>query len=142
MALRVHTRGWVEEPNAKRCLFQPQVLLVLWSILSANFLLMLSCLANPKPCVLCASAWTKIAAANVPVLIHGESGTGKDIIARMIHAAFAVEERPLGEGELPRDSRHPAESELFGYEKGAFTGAYGMKPGRVEMAHRGTLVSG
>src|SRR5258708_25874126 len=81
----------------------------------------------------------KIAGANVPVLIHGESGTGKDIIARMIHAASPWRTGPWVKVNCPAIPGTLLESELFGYERGAFTGAYGMKPGRVEMAHRGTL---
>ena len=82
---------------------------------------------------------SKLAAANVPVLIQGESGTGKDIIARMIHAASPWRTGPWVKVNCPAIPGTLLESELFGYEKGAFTGAYGMKPGRVEMAHRGTL---
>jgi two-component system response regulator AtoC len=81
----------------------------------------------------------KIAGANVPVLIHGESGTGKDIIARMIHAASPWKSGPWVKVNCPAIPGTLLESELFGYEKGAFTGAFGTKPGRVEMAHRGTL---
>jgi len=81
----------------------------------------------------------KIAGANVPVLIHGESGTGKDIIARMVHTASPWKSGPWVKVNCPAIPGTLLESELFGYEKGAFTGAYGMKPGRVEMAHRGTL---
>jgi two-component system response regulator AtoC len=81
----------------------------------------------------------KIAAANVPVLINGESGTGKDIIARMIHSASPWKTGPWVKVNCPAIPGTLLESELFGYEKGAFTGAYGTKPGRVEMAHRGTL---
>jgi two-component system response regulator AtoC len=82
---------------------------------------------------------TKIAGANVPVLIQGESGTGKDIIARMIHTASPWKTGPWVKVNCPAIPGTLLESELFGYEKGAFTGAFGMKPGRVEMAHRGTL---
>ena len=82
---------------------------------------------------------TKLAGANVPVLIQGESGTGKDIIARMIHAASPWRTGPWVKVNCPAIPGTLLESELFGYERGAFTGAYGMKPGRVEMAHRGTL---
>ncbi len=81
----------------------------------------------------------KAADANIPVLLQGESGTGKEILARFIHrqsqwgnGAFVKVSCPAIPGTL-------LESELFGYEKGAFTGAYGVKPGRVEQAHRGTL---
>ncbi|HEY1461868.1 MAG TPA: sigma 54-interacting transcriptional regulator [Terriglobales bacterium] len=82
---------------------------------------------------------TKIASANVPVLIHGESGTGKDIIARMVHGLSPWKSGPFVKVNCPAIPGTLLESELFGYEKGAFTGAYGAKPGRVEMAHRGTL---
>jgi two-component system, NtrC family, response regulator AtoC len=81
----------------------------------------------------------KVASANVPVLIHGESGTGKDIIARMVHACSPWKSGPFVKVNCPAIPGTLLESELFGYERGAFTGAYGSKPGRVEMAHRGTL---
>ena len=81
----------------------------------------------------------KVACANVPVLIQGESGTGKDIIARMIHARSPWRSGPYVKVNCPAIPGTLLESELFGYEKGAFTGAYGSKPGRVELAHRGTL---
>src|SRR5580693_7941589 len=85
------------------------------------------------------SRLSKVAAANVPVLITGESGTGKDIIARLIHGLSPWKSGPYVKVNCPAIPGTLLESELFGYEKGAFTGAYGMKPGRVEMAHRGTL---
>ena len=81
----------------------------------------------------------KVASANVPVLIQGESGTGKDIIARMIHGLSPWKSGPFVKVNCPAIPGTLLESELFGYEKGAFTGAYGAKPGRVELAHRGTL---
>jgi two-component system response regulator AtoC len=81
----------------------------------------------------------RVAAANVPVLIQGESGTGKDIIARLIHGRSPWRGGPYVKVNCPAIPGTLLESELFGYEKGAFTGAYGMKPGRVELAHRGTL---
>ncbi len=81
----------------------------------------------------------KVAGANVPVLIQGESGTGKDIIARMVHGLSPWKTGPYVKVNCPAIPGTLLESELFGYEKGAFTGAYGAKPGRVEMAHRGTL---
>ena len=81
----------------------------------------------------------KVASANVPVLIRGESGTGKDIIARMIHGLSPWRTGPFVKVNCPAIPGTLLESELFGYEKGAFTGAYGTKPGRVELAHRGTL---
>src|SRR5690349_15833799 len=81
----------------------------------------------------------KVASANVPVLIQGESGTGKDIIARMVHGFSPWKSGPFVKVNCPAIPGTLLESELFGYERGAFTGAYGSKPGRVEMAHRGTL---
>src|SRR5258708_6839210 len=81
----------------------------------------------------------KIAAANVSVLITGESGTGKDIIARLIHGLSPWKTGPYVKVNCPAIPGTLLESELFGYEKGAFTGAFGSKPGRVELAHRGTL---
>jgi two-component system response regulator AtoC len=85
------------------------------------------------------SRLAKVAAANVPVLITGESGTGKDIIARMIHGLSPWKSGPYVKVNCPAIPGTLLESELFGYEKGAFTGAFGAKPGRVELAHRGTL---
>ena len=73
------------------------------------------------------------------VLIQGESGTGKELAARAIHRASARREGPfvsLNCGALPAQL---LESELFGYEKGAFTGAAGAKPGQFELAHGGTI---
>src|SRR6202790_4385428 len=81
----------------------------------------------------------KVANANVPVLIEGESGTGKDIVARVIHTGSPWRTGPYVKVNCPAIPGTLLESELFGYEKGAFTGAYGTKPGRVELAHRGTL---
>src|SRR6202051_660439 len=81
----------------------------------------------------------KVASANVPVLITGESGTGKDIIARLIHGLSPWKGGPYVKVNCPAIPGTLLESELFGYEKGAFTGAFGSKPGRVELAHRGTL---
>jgi two-component system response regulator AtoC len=77
--------------------------------------------------------------ANVPVLLGGQSGTGKEVLAKLIHrhspwrtGAFVKVNCPAIPGTL-------LESELFGYERGAFTGAYASKPGRVETAEGGTL---
>ena len=81
----------------------------------------------------------KVAGANVPILITGESGTGKEIIAKMIHQLSPWGDGPFVKVNCPAIPGTLIESELFGYERGAFTGAYGAKPGRVEMASRGTL---
>jgi two-component system response regulator AtoC len=80
-----------------------------------------------------------VARANVPVLITGENGTGKEILARMIHLQSCLQSGPFVKLSCPAIPGTLLESELFGYESGAFTGAYTAKPGRVELAHRGTL---
>jgi two-component system, NtrC family, response regulator AtoC len=81
----------------------------------------------------------KFAAASVPLLIQGESGTGKGVLARYIHSRSNVASGPFVSVNCAAIPGTLLESELFGYEKGAFTGAYSAKPGRVEMAHLGTL---
>src|SRR5438874_1391600 len=81
----------------------------------------------------------KVAIANVPILIEGESGTGKEIITRLIHQLSPWASGPFVKVNCPAIPGTLIESELFGYERGAFTGAYGAKAGRVEMASRGTL---
>lgn len=81
----------------------------------------------------------RVASANVPVLIQGESGTGKDIVARLIHGFSPWRTGPFLKVNCPAIPATLLEAELFGYEKGAFTGAVARKGGRVELAHRGTL---
>ena len=81
----------------------------------------------------------KIARTNATVLIGGESGSGKEVIAMALHSFSLRCERPwidINCGALPD---HLMESELFGYEKGAFSGAAASKPGMFELAHGGTL---
>src|SRR5438309_2725876 len=75
----------------------------------------------------------------VPVLIVGESGTGKELIARMVHQISPWRAAPFVKVNCPAIPHSLLESELFGYERGAFTGANGSKPGKVESAHNGTL---
>jgi two-component system response regulator AtoC len=81
----------------------------------------------------------KVASAAVPMLIQGESGTGKDIIARLVHEKSPWARGPYVKVNCPAIPGTLLESELFGYERGAFTGAFDSKPGRVELADRGTL---
>ena len=81
----------------------------------------------------------RVAPTDSAVLILGESGTGKELVARAIHEGSPRAARafvPIHCGALPREV---FESELFGHEKGAFTGAVGTKPGLVELADGGTL---
>lgn len=81
----------------------------------------------------------RIAVNGVPVLIYGESGTGKEIIANLIHSNSPCAGNRFIKVNCPAIPGMLLESELFGYEKGAFTGAYSPKPGRVELATGGTL---
>jgi len=80
-----------------------------------------------------------IATADVPVLIQGASGTGKEIIAKLVHKASPLSKGPYVKVNCPAIPDALLESELFGYEKGAFTGAYNSKPGLIALADRGTL---
>lgn len=80
-----------------------------------------------------------MASADVPVLIQGPSGTGKEIIAKLIHQMSAYAKGPYLKVNCPAIPDQLLESELFGYEKGAFTGAFTSKPGLIAMANRGTL---
>lgn len=82
---------------------------------------------------------TRVAMAGSPILIQGETGTGKSVLARWIHEHSSRAREPLVDlncGGLTRDF---LETELFGHEKGAFTGAVQSKAGLLEIAHRGTL---
>ena len=81
----------------------------------------------------------QVADTNVTVLIQGESGSGKEVVARTLHAVSSrAHERfvKVNCAALPEDL---LESELFGYEKGAFTGAGARKQGKFEQAHEGTI---
>jgi len=73
------------------------------------------------------------------VLLTGETGTGKDLIAHAIHRNSPRKENPFIRINCAAIAENLMESELFGYEKGAFTGAAVNKPGRFELAHKGTL---
>jgi len=79
------------------------------------------------------------AGLNVPVLILGESGTGKEILARFIHERSPWRFGPFVKVNCPAIPATLIESELFGFQKGAFTGAIAAKPGRMEMAQGGSL---
>ncbi|GEJ58353.1 sigma-54-dependent transcriptional regulator [Anaeromyxobacter diazotrophicus] len=81
----------------------------------------------------------KVADSPSTVLITGESGTGKELVAREIHRRSSRRDKPLIKVNCAAIPKDLVESELFGYEKGAFTGAVGSKPGRFELADGGTL---
>jgi two-component system, NtrC family, response regulator AtoC len=81
----------------------------------------------------------RAASTSATVLVLGESGTGKERVARRIHEASAQRNGPFVAVHCAAIPETLLESELFGYEKGAFTGAAARKPGRVELAAKGTL---
>lgn len=82
---------------------------------------------------------TQVAGSNATVLIRGESGTGKELAATAIHGNSPRAGRPFVRLNCAALPEGLVESELFGHERGAFTGAIGMRKGRFEMAHGGTL---
>jgi two-component system NtrC family response regulator len=82
----------------------------------------------------------KVASSNATVLLLGESGTGKEVLARGLHEASARRNERFVAINCAAIPENLLESELFGYEKGAFTGAGKTTPGKIETAHRGTLM--
>ena len=85
------------------------------------------------------SAIRKVATTDVPILIRGESGTGKELVARAIHRLSIRASRPFIPINCSAIPENLIESELFGHEKGTFTGAHVQRKGRFEMAEGGTL---
>src|SRR6202042_2435209 len=81
----------------------------------------------------------RIAETDVPVLIQGESGTGKELCVRLLHSLSLRARGSLVKVSCPAIPNSLLETELFGYERGAFTGAMTTKLGRVEQSHMGTL---
>jgi DNA-binding NtrC family response regulator len=81
----------------------------------------------------------RVAVTRSTVLVRGESGTGKELVARMLHEQSPRADGPFIKVHCAALPESLLESELFGYEKGAFTGAIARKPGRVELAQGGTL---
>lgn len=81
----------------------------------------------------------QVANTDVTVLIQGESGVGKEVVARSIHLNSLRRDKPFVKVNCAALPAELLESELFGYEKGAFTGAYRRKPGKFELANGGTI---
>jgi two-component system response regulator AtoC len=81
----------------------------------------------------------RVADRPTTVLVTGESGTGKELVARALHENSSRRDKPFIKVNCAAIPRDLMESELFGYERGAFTGAVASKPGRFELAHGGTL---
>jgi transcriptional regulator with GAF, ATPase, and Fis domain len=81
----------------------------------------------------------QVANTDVTVLIQGESGVGKEVVARSIHMNSFRRDKPFVKVNCAALPSELLESELFGYEKGAFTGAYRQKPGKFELANGGTI---
>ena len=82
----------------------------------------------------------RVAKTDAPVLVMGESGTGKEVLARYIHRMSDRHGRAFVKINCAAVPHDLLESELFGHERGAFTGAHERKPGRFELAHQGTLL--
>jgi DNA-binding NtrC family response regulator len=96
-------------------------------------------LGRSPPMVALREQIQRVAVSEGRVLITGENGTGKELIARAIHAASARKDRPFVSLNCAAVPAELIESELFGHEKGAFTGAVKQKTGKFERAHLGTL---
>jgi two-component system response regulator AtoC len=92
-----------------------------------------------KPMLAAREKLERVANTTIPVLFQGESGTGKDILAKLLHLRSSRSNFPWVKVTCPAIPNSLIESELFGYERGAFTGAHKTKRGRVELAHQGTL---
>src|SRR5262245_5573141 len=97
-------------------------------------------IGSSKPLMHALDMAARVAPTDVTVLIHGETGTGKELVAKAIHLLSPRREKPfvvISCGAIPREL---LESELFGYVKGAFTGALAHKQGKAETANGGTLL--
>jgi two-component system response regulator HydG len=96
-------------------------------------------IGNSAPMLAVKKLIRQIAPTDISVLIQGESGTGKEIVADVLHALSPRRDRSIVKISCAAIPETLLESELFGYERGAFTGAANTKPGKFELADRGTL---
>jgi len=96
-------------------------------------------IGNSEPMTRIFSLLEKAAATNINVYITGDTGTGKEVVAKAIHYNSERKKRPFVAVNMAAIPRELIESELFGYEKGAFTGAAGRKTGKFEEANKGTI---
>ena len=92
-----------------------------------------------EDCIKVLSSIEQVAPTNATVLIIGESGTGKELLARAVHSRSKLSGKPLVKVNCAALPENLIESELFGHEKGAFTGAHATKIGRFELADNGTI---
>lgn len=98
-----------------------------------------SMIGKSRPIVELKQMIEKVAQSSSTVLIRGESGTGKGLVARILHSISPRRQAPFIHFNCAALPETLVESELFGHEKGAFTGAAGQKPGRFELANHGTI---
>ncbi|HEX6739378.1 MAG TPA: sigma-54 dependent transcriptional regulator, partial [Vicinamibacteria bacterium] len=82
----------------------------------------------------------QVADTDAPLLVLGETGVGKEVVARFVHAQSSRRDKPLVRVNCAALPNELLESELFGYERGAFSGALRDKPGKFEQAHRGSIL--
>jgi two-component system, NtrC family, response regulator AtoC len=82
----------------------------------------------------------EMAKSDASILVKGESGTGKEVVAHSIHLTSVRRQKPFVKVNCAAIPKGLLESELFGFERGAFTGAHQKKPGKFELAHEGTIV--
>ncbi len=99
----------------------------------------ISIIGNSEPLREVLSLASRMAPTDYTAMIRGETGTGKELIARLIHLLSPRSDKPFVEVNCAAIPEHLFESELFGHEKGAFTGALTQRRGRFELAHGGTL---
>jgi two-component system, NtrC family, response regulator AtoC len=148
-AMRLGAADFLCEPFDEQVLEKPLVHAVRQRALSAELAALRSQIEHQPPHGLLLGANARVAEVqrlidrvadtDVTVLIRGESGTGKELVARAIHLASARRGRPFVKVNCAALPTELLESELFGYERGAFTGAIQQKPGRFEFANHGTM---